>query len=184
MPIETLPLFRAEVIRPHLAAFTLPHPIIEGQSRLAQWVTLLESTHGKQLKEKELLPDFLTDVFGQILGFRGPAVREANGRYTMSREKHVEVDGKFADAVLGELGIESEKVAAAVEGKGPSDPLDRPFAGRTRSAVEQGYGYAINLPCDWILVTNLREIRLYYKGGTQRTFERFAIADLATDERA
>ena len=27
--------------------------------------------------------------------------------------------------------------------------------GRKRSAVEQAYNYAINLPCDWIIVTNL-----------------------------
>jgi hypothetical protein len=48
----------------------------------------------------------------------------------------------------------------ALEGKGPRDPLDRPFAGRRMSAVDQAYRYAINLPCDWILVTSVRETRL------------------------
>jgi hypothetical protein len=184
MPIETPPLFRADVVRSHLAAFTLPPSAVSARSRVAQWVTLLESPHGKQLNEKELLPDFLTDIFGHVLGYRGPAAGDARGRYALSREKHVEVDGKYADAVLGELGSDSPRFVAALEGKGPCDPLDRPFAGRTRSAVDEAYGYAINLPCDWILVTNLREIRLYFKGVTQRTFERFPIAELAADERA
>lgn len=35
-----------------------------------------------------------------MLGYTGPA--SGTERYTLSREKHVEVDGKYADAVLGE----------------------------------------------------------------------------------
>jgi hypothetical protein len=137
-------------VRSHPAGFTIEPAALEARARVAQWVALLESSHGQQLNEKELLPDFLTDVFGQMLGYRGPAVRDATCRYTMSREKYAEVDGKFADAVLGDFTSDGEdpKPVAAVEGKGPRDPLDRPFAGRSRSAVEQAYGYAINLPCD------------------------------------
>jgi hypothetical protein len=46
------------------------------------------------------------------------------------------VDGKFADAVLGDFNGASRYIVA-VEGKGPRDPLDRPFAGRRMSAVDQ-----------------------------------------------
>ena len=70
----------------------------------------------------------------------------------------------------------------AVEGKGPKDPLDRPFAGRKMSAVDQGYRYAINLPCDWIIVTSMRQTRLYHKGSDQYTYERFDTDALARDE--
>src|SRR5262249_58418986 len=69
-----------------------------------------------------------------------------------------------------------------LEGKGPRDPLDRPFAGRQRSAVEQALQYAVNLRIDWYLVTNLRETRLYHKGHDQFTFERFETARLADDQ--
>ena len=34
-------------------------------------------------------------------------------------------------------------------------------AGRRVSAVDQSFGYAINLRCNWILVTNTRQARLY-----------------------
>lgn len=70
----------------------------------------------------------------------------------------------------------------ALEGKGPKDPLDRPFAGKRVSAVEQGYHYAINLPCDWIVVTSIRQTRLYFKGCDQHTYERFDTERLATDD--
>jgi hypothetical protein len=49
-------------------------------------------------------------------------------------------------------------------------PLFRPFAGRRMSVVDQGYRYAINLPCDWIIVTSMRETRLYHKGSDQHTY--------------
>src|SRR4029077_3937204 len=68
------------------------------------------------------------------------------------------------------------------EGKGPRDPLDRPFAGRRMSAVDQGYRYAINLPCDWIIVTSLRWTRLYHKGSDQQTYELFDTERLADDD--
>ncbi|MFY9825923.1 MAG: DNA methyltransferase [Thermoanaerobaculia bacterium] len=124
----------------------------------------------------------MTDIFYQVLGYRGPTA--SGERYTLSREKRVEVDGKFADAVLGEFGGNGGRPLIALEGKGPRDPLDRPFGGRRMSAVDQAYRYAINLPCDWILVTNLREIRLYHKNHDQRTFERFEIQALAEQETA
>ena len=101
--------------------------------------------------------DFLTDFFCGVLGYTRPA--DGQPRYTLSREKHVEVDGKFADAVLGDFNGQ-QRYIVALEGKAPRDPLDRPFAGRRMSAVDQAYHYAINLPCDWIVITSVRETRL------------------------
>jgi len=116
-----------------------------------------------------------------VLGYAGPA--EGGERWTLSREKHVQVGGKFADAALGDFRLAgANKFIVAVEGKGPKDPLDRPFAGRQMSAVDQAYRYAINLPCDWILVTSIRQTRLYYKGSDQQTYERFDTVQLAVDD--
>jgi hypothetical protein len=50
------------------------------------------------------------------------------------------------------------------------------------SAVDQAYRYAINLPCDWIIVTSIRQIRLYGKGSDQQTYERFDTVQLAVDD--
>jgi Eco57I restriction-modification methylase len=130
--------------------------------------------------EQEILPHFLSDIFIGVLGYTAPA---GHDRYTIAFQRHVEVDGKVADAVLGDFNGR-QRFVVALEGKGPRDPLERPFGGRRISAVDQGYRYAINLPCDWIIVTSMRETRLYHKGSTQQTYERFDTERLADDELA
>src|ERR1019366_2049049 len=64
-------------------------------------------------------------------GYTGPAA--SADTFTFSRERHVEVDGKVADAVLGRFQKGKEQFVAVLEGKGARDPLDHPFAGRRMS---------------------------------------------------
>jgi hypothetical protein len=156
----------------------MPDRVVAAAPKLTHWAELLSTRRADSFKEQELLPDFLTDFFCGLLGYTRPA--DGSQQYTISRETHVEVDGKFADAVLGQFNGEPHYLVA-LEGKGPRDPLDRPFAGRRMSAVDQAYRYAINLPCDWIVVTSVRETRLYYKGADQHTYERFDTEQLADD---
>ncbi len=180
MPIEAKPLFRPDVLRTHLAAFELPAHIDAFRPKLKHWADLLASDKANSFKEQEILPDFLADFFCELLCYTRPA--DGGPRYTISREKYVQVEGEFADAVLGDFGRGPDKFIVALEGKGPKDPLDRPFSGRRLSAVEQGYRYAINLPCDWIIVTSVRQTRLYCKGCDQQTYERFDTEQLADDD--
>ena len=180
MPIEAKPLFRPDVLRSRLATFSLPGHVDAFRPKLADWAELLSSDKANKLKEQEILPDFLTDFFYTLLGYAGPA--DGGPRYTISREKHVQAEGEFADAVLGDFGRGPERFIVALEGKGPKDPLDRPFAGRRMSAVDQGYRYAINLPCDWIIVTSIRQTRLYGKGTDQQTYEWFDTEELADSD--
>ena len=125
MPIEAKPLFRPDVLRAHLAAFELPARIDTFRPKLKHWADLLASDKANSFKEQEILPDFLTDFFCELLGYTRPA--DGGPRYTISREKYVQVEGEFADAVLGDFGRGPDKFIVAVEGKGPKDPLDRPF---------------------------------------------------------
>lgn len=180
MSADLKPLFRPQALKPKLATFTPSAQAVAARSKLKDWADLLSSEQGKKFKEREILPTFLIDVFVTLLGYTGPAA--GGTQYTMSHEKHVQVDGKFADAVLGAFTANESQILVAVEGKGPLDPLDRPHAGRKMSAVDQGYRYAINLPCDWIIVTNMREIRLYHKGSDQHTCDSYSIADLVEDD--
>ncbi|MAC52274.1 MAG: type I restriction endonuclease subunit M [Gimesia sp.] len=181
MPVEAKPLFRPDVLRPYIDQFQLPERVENLRPKLNDWAELISSGRADTIKETQLLPDFLTDFFYELLGYRGPA--GGSDTYTISREQLVEVGGKFADAVLGHFHLSSERYIAALEGKGPKDPLERPFAGRKKSAVDQCYGYAINLPCDWIIVTSIRQTRLYYKGTDQHTYELFETESLARDDR-
>src|ERR1051325_9286676 len=178
MALESKPLFHPEVLRQQVRAFNLPEHAA-AHPKLRHWADLIASGRADDFKETALLPDFLTDIFCALLGYTGPAGSAAS--FTLSRERHVEVDGKVADAVLGRFQKDSEQFVAVLEGKGPRDPLDRPFAGRPMSAVDQAYRYAITLPCDWIIVTSMRQTRLYHKGSPQNAYERFETTRLAAD---
>ncbi len=100
MPVDSKPLFRPEAIRPHLAKFTLPAAAVALKPKLAKWAALLESAEGLARKETELLPNFIRDVFEDLLGYVGPP----GSPYTLKREALVKVDGKFADAGFGRFG--------------------------------------------------------------------------------
>lgn len=183
MPVEAKLLFRPDALRKPLKAFQVPENVATKWPLVQGWADLLSSPKGEKMKEQELLPRFISQIFCELLGYEGAVDNLA--RHTLARETHVKVDGKFADSVLGEFRDgEPAKPIVALEGKGPRDPLDRPFHGRKRSAVEQAYGYAINLPCDWIIVTSMRQTRLYHKGSDQQTYERFDIGELAANENA
>jgi hypothetical protein len=180
LPVEAKPLLRPDVLRPHLAAFVMPEHVEALRPVLTKWADMLTSCKADRSKEQEILHDFITDLFCDLLGYKRPV--DDHERFTISREKHGQVDGKYADAVLGNFRAGNEEFIVALEGKGPKDPLDRPFAGRRMSAVDQGYRYAINLACDWIIVTSIRETRLYHKGSDQYTYERFDTEKLAADD--
>src|SRR5207244_225166 len=116
--------------------------------------------------------------------YAGPA--SGSPIYTLKRESLVQVDGKFADAALGRFTLADGQAdfVVVIEGKGPRDPLDRPFGSRKRSAVEQALQYAVNLQIDWFLVTNMKETRLFHKGHDLFTYERFETSALASDDAA
>ena len=99
MAAESKPLFHPEVLRQQVRAFNLPERVADWQPKLQHWSELIASGRADDFKETTLLPDFLTDIFCGLLGYTGPAATA--DAYTLSRERHVEVDGKVADAVLG-----------------------------------------------------------------------------------
>ena len=99
MALESKPLFHPEVLRQQVRAFNLPERAGEWQPKLQHWAGLIASGRADDFKETALLPDFLTDIFCGLLGYTGPAA--SADTFTFSRERHVEVDGKVADAVLG-----------------------------------------------------------------------------------
>src|SRR5262249_59394211 len=99
MPSEPKPLFRAEALRPRLAGFALPASLSEARKKLGQWAEMLATQNADHFKETELLPEFITDLFINLLGYTGPVAGAAV--YTLKREALIQIDGKFADAALG-----------------------------------------------------------------------------------
>jgi hypothetical protein len=103
-----------EVLRQQERSFNLPEQTGAWQPKLRHWAGLITSGHADHFKETVLLPDFLTDISCGLLGYTGLA--GAPDSFTFSRKRHVEVDGKVADAVLGSFQKGKEQFVAAFEG--------------------------------------------------------------------
>jgi hypothetical protein len=143
MAVESKPLFHPEVIRQQVRSFNLPDSVADWQPKLQHWAEIIASGRADDFKETALLPDFLTDIFCGLLGYTGPVdafthhshhshtshLPAPADTFTFSRERHVEVDGKVADAVLGRFQKDKEEFVAVLEGKGSRDPF------RSRRAV-------------------------------------------------
>jgi hypothetical protein len=129
MALESKPLFHPEVLRQQAQAFNLPERVAVWQPKLQHWSELIAPGRADDFKKTALPPDFLTDIFCGPLGYTGPVgpadshnshnshnshlsttVPAASANtFTFSRERHVEVDGKVADAVLGRFQKGKEK---------------------------------------------------------------------------
>src|SRR5436305_12884697 len=126
MALESKPLFHPEVIRQQVRSFNLPETVAVWQIKLQHWAALIASGRADDFKETALLPDFLTDIFCGLLGYTGPVGAFHNSHishashlpaadtFTFSRERHVEVDGKVADAVLGRFRKDKEEFVAVL----------------------------------------------------------------------
>jgi|GEM_PF-297385 len=171
------PLFRPEALKPKLRSFHLPPRVLAARQKLATWAAKFDTDKLDRLKETELLPGFLAQIFGDLLGYTGPVTDGPT--YSMKLEANIQVDSNRADATFGTFGGAKEALSLVLEGKGPLDPLDKPFKSRSESAVRQCLSYARNLGLDWYVVTNMRETRIYSKQADERTFESFRIDQLA-----
>jgi hypothetical protein len=123
MALESKPLFHPEVLRQQVRLFSLPEQTGVWQPKLQHWAELVASGRANEFKETTLLPDFLTDIFCDLLGYTGPVgpahthnshlshtgPAESPDPFTFSRERHVEEDGKVADAVLGRFQKDKEQ---------------------------------------------------------------------------
>ncbi|MBN2891732.1 MAG: hypothetical protein JXL97_07685 [Bacteroidales bacterium] len=133
-------------------------------------------------KEEELKPFFLTQFFGDVLGYEYNDANYWNLRF----ENKTEFDSKKADGALGFFKIkdgkeEDKDVRVVIEIKDARTALDKPqnradFKG---SAVEQAFMYAAKSgeKCKWIIVSNFLEIRLY-QANDMTKYEYFDILSL------
>ena len=146
---------------------------------ILKWADMESSGRLDPRKETSLESEFLTEVFGQALG------------YTLFSEdkEHWNLEPKFsvnsgqADAAIG-LFQSGKKTTprAVIELKGPTVNVDRDrFNGRT--AVRQCWDYLNDLPeCPWGIVCNFVSFRLYHRNYTPRAYELFTLQDLRNKE--
>ena len=146
---------------------------------LCKWADLESSGKLPQEKESTLEAEFLTDVFGNALGY----ILFSDNRNTWDLRPKFSVNGGQADAAIGQFSSAAKPLPRAViELKGPIVNVDKDrFNGRT--PVQQCRDYLNALPdCPWGIVSNFVSFRLYHRRQTPRVYELFTLKDLRKPE--
>ena len=140
------------------------HNFSERRKVLNKWIKNLENGVLEKLKEEESQAEFLNDIFATVLR----ATNKFNGQneWNLQRETKTKLDGQKADGVLGFFDADGKKdVRAVIELKGAKVSLDvrQKRTGDTRTPGEQAFNYApkYGKNCQWVIVSNYKEIRLY-----------------------
>ena len=140
------------------------HNFSERRKALNKWINNLENGVLDKSKEEEFQGEFLYDIFTTVLR----AVNKSDGKneWNLERETKTKLDGQKADGVLGFFDTDGKKdVRAVIELKGAKVSLDvrQKRTGDTRTPVEQAFNYApkYGKNCQWVIVSNYKEIRLY-----------------------
>jgi type I restriction-modification system DNA methylase subunit len=137
--------------------------------------------------------NFLQDFFCKILGYTGETGNEENTLWWESGTN----DGRRPDGILGFNlkgykdkditkgdNINDGDIRVVIELKGADVNLDRNQnrKGLTITPVEQGFLYApkVGGKCEWVIVSNFKEIRLY-KSTEANKYHSFTISELATN---
>lgn len=155
----------------------------EKRKILNNWINSLEKGILSKSKEEEFQGEFLNDIFSFILG----AVNKSSGNdeWNLQRESKTKIDGQKADGVIGFFDKnEKNDVRAVIELKGPTISLDQrqKRSGDTRTPVEQAFNYApkYGKNCQWVIVSNYKEIRLY-RSNDMTEYEVFFLENLKDD---
>ncbi len=172
------PLFNQRFLAQRAASQPAP---AEHKKLLHDWAATIRNGTIRKQKESELRGPFIHRLFVELLGYRpfgsGP-------EWTLNDEKRT--GSGSADTALGFFSNAGKKLVAPVELKGADTPdLDAIMPGRHKSPVQQVWEYAMDTPgCQFLLVSNMVEIRLYAVGYTRQVYERFEILELADSDAA
>lgn len=159
------------------------HNLSERRKALDKWINNLENGVLDNSKEEEFQGEFLYDIFTTVLR----AVNKSDGEkeWNLERETKTKMDGQKADGVLGFFDVNGkEDIRAVIELKGAKVSLDvrQKRVGDTRSPVEQAFGYApkYGSSCQWVIVSNYKEIRLY-RQNEMNEYQVFFLENLKDD---
>ncbi|HEY7950367.1 MAG TPA: TaqI-like C-terminal specificity domain-containing protein [Solirubrobacterales bacterium] len=135
--------------------------------------------------EVALHGEFLSGVFGELLGYTGALAGAST--FTMSASVTTEVDATEADGTLGHFTAPGVgKTRAVIELKDARTNLDKRQLSRPDrlTPVDQAFLYANKFTgCQWVIVSNFLELRLYSVRHGQTIYERLWLRDLPHDDR-
>ncbi|GAK53854.1 Eco57I restriction endonuclease [Candidatus Moduliflexus flocculans] len=150
---------------------------------LAQWRSAIASAALQQSGEVALHGDFLIDIFARVLGYARQI--ESPAEWQLAHEQKTLTDATKADGALGFFTKEAQDIRAVIELKSVNVDLDAKQHHKhdKSTPVEQAFAYAHKSgeKCQWIIVSNYAEIRLYHASFSGKC-ETFRLLDLAQEE--
>ncbi|MFW6030088.1 MAG: restriction endonuclease subunit M, partial [Halanaerobiales bacterium] len=139
----------------------------------------------KRLNEKELQAAFLKGIFGKVLGYKGVTEIDENSvEWNLKIEASTEIDASIPDGILGfyNENKKEDKNRVVIELKGPQVSLDEKQYRSDKNygtPVDQAFSYTSKIDnCQWVVVSNMLEIRLYKMGRSQSYYEVFYLDEL------
>lgn len=155
----------------------------EKREFLNKWINMEEIGTLYTSKEEALQGEFLLNIFSNLLN--AVNVTDGKDKWNLERETKTEIDGQKADGVLGFFDKKGNKdVRAVIELKGPTINLDSKLSKDkyARTPVEQAFGYApkYGASCQWVIVSNFKEIRLY-RSNSMLDYQVFYLENLKDD---
>lgn len=180
-------LFNKRLLQTHLNNFDYPSDLNyeRVQHTISLWQSSVKNGNYDKTKETQVQSKFLTKFFNEILGYR--EMQDNPDEWQLDNEVKTEIDKTRADGALGYFTKEhhNDITRAVIELKDANTPLDKKQSSRKDydSPVSQAFSYSSKFDrCDWIIVSNFKEIRLYNKERGQGYYESFEVLNL-NDEK-
>lgn len=180
-------LFNKRLLQTHLNNFDYPSDFDyeKSQYTISLWQKSVRNGNYDKTKETQVQSKFLTKFFNEILGYN--EMQDNPDEWFLINEAKTEVDSTKADGALGYFTKEhhNDITRAVIELKDANTPLDKKQSSRKDydSPVSQAFSYSSKFDrCDWIIVSNFKEIRLYNKERGQGYYESFEVLNL-NDEK-
>lgn len=171
-----MPLFNPKTVAHALAAFTR-EPTQDEMSRAAQWAEQASIDFNGQ-NESQLEPEFNAVLMQGALGYR--ALGPSSPGTIKAKQP---VGGGTVDLALGAFTADNATIFAPLELKGPKTGLDAIIPGRAKTPVQQAWEYANDaIGARWVLVSNMRELRLYAVGHGRAAYEAFDLRRIGDAE--
>ena len=174
-------LFNKRLLQNHLNNFDLPkdYDFIRVQKILGNWQESIKNGNYDKTKETRVQSAFLSKFFGIILSYS--EMHDSPEEWYLINEAKTEIDDTKADGALGYFSKNKNITRAVIELKDANTSLDKKQSTRKDydSPVSQAFSYSSKFDrCDWIIVSNFKEIRLYNKDRGQGYYESFEILKL------
>lgn len=176
-------LFNKRLLQTHLNSFEFPqgYDFERTHKIIGNWQKAIRDGNYDKTKETQVQSSFLNLFFNVVLGYA--EMHDNSDEWHLVNEAKTEFDGTKADGALGYFTKDDKTniTRAVIELKDAKTSLDAKQSTRKDydSPVSQAFSYSSKFDrCDWIIVSNFKEIRLYHKDRGQGYYESFEILNL------